>query len=64
MSGDDITTDPRVHRSCIEMQIAVQDGLEAAEQLAFVERTYAEQLAALGTIAKLAKGGESEADDR
>lgn len=57
LRGEALRLDARVHRDCVQMQVLVEDELAAEDQLAQVERTYAEQLSALGALAKLAKGG-------
>ena len=47
-----LDADPRAHRDCVELEVTVTDGLRADERLAEVERTYADQLAALAGLVR------------
>jgi hypothetical protein len=50
-------TDARTHHDCVEIEVTVADELSGIDKLAEVERTYETQIAALGGLASLAKGG-------
>ena len=51
LSATALEADPRSHRECVQIEVAVTDELTAEQMLAEVARVYADQIEALGALA-------------